>query len=182
MHSLTLSHTSTHILLVRCFDFVNIVMTKCANSSQLFITALMCETITSWQISNFFLKKSNSVKKIQKISAKVGTETVGHFSQPNRTHGYHILSGPFRFLPNFFPALLSKRYAGAVVPVRLGGSVFYIEHGSFFPSLCMQGGTNWVAWWLALCWLAAAVLVGRMGHTRWCLAHLLAGALLPCMC
>jgi len=83
-------------------------------------------------------------KKIQihKISAKVGTETVGHFSQPNRTHGYHILSGTFRFLPNFFPALLSKRYAGAVVPWSLGGSVFYIEHGSSFLSLCMQGGTN----------------------------------------
>ena len=112
----------------------------------------------------------------------MGTETVGHFSQPNRTHGYHILSGTFRFLPNFFPALLSKRYAGAVVPVRLGGSVFYIEHGSFFPSLCMQGGTNWVAWWLALCWLAAAVLVGRRGHTCWRPAHLLASALLPCMC
>ena len=32
---------------------------------------------------------------------------------------------------------------------------------------------------LALCWLDAATLVGRMGRTRGHLAHLLATALLP---
>ena len=53
IHSLTLSYLFTHILLMRCFNFVNIIMIKCAKSSQLFITASTCDTITSRQISWF---------------------------------------------------------------------------------------------------------------------------------